>query len=339
MMRALSTLLLALALVPAAAASEHALTRDAERGPVSATVSLEPAEPRIGDVLEVRVEVRAESGVELLMPEFGEALDRFAIVDFAPTESLAPDGSTVARQRYRLQPSRSGTQTIPPLLIEFVDRRPGRDPAPEGEDAYELLTERLEFVVASVLPDDAPLELRAARGELPPLAEPGRPAWMWALLGASVLAAATPLLLRSWRRWSARRLQRSASEIARAELDELLYGRRPATPTEMDAFYVKLSGIVRRYLENRFALHAPERTTEEFLEEMKTSPELVRPHRELLGDFLGRADLVKFAGFQPGAEDVEESIRKARLFLDETREGAPLPSPPAGARPAASSAS
>ena len=336
MRRALSTLLLALALVPAAAASEEALTRDAERGPVSATVSLRPAEPRIGDVLELRVEVRAESGVELLMPEFGEALDRFAIVDFVPEESLAPDGSTVAVQRYRLQPSRSGPQSIPSLLIEFVDRRPGRAPAPEGEDAFELLTERLDFEVASVLPEDAPLELRPARGALPPLAPPGRPPWLWGGLALLALAGVAPLALRAQRRWSAQRLRRSASEIARAELDELLYGSRPRTPAEMDAFYVKLSGIVRRYLENRFSLHAPELTTEEFLEAMRSSPELVRSHRQLLRDFLSGADLVKFAGFQPGAEDVEESIRKARLFLDETREDAARGAPfPAGAEAAA----
>ncbi len=325
-----------LASLPAAGAEEP-LSRQAERGPVRATVSLSPPEPRIGDVLELTVEVRAEPGVELLMPEFGEALDRFAIVDFAPGESLAPDGATLARQRYRLQPSRSGEQTIPPLLIEFVDRRDGRDPAPEGEDAYELLTERLDFEVASVLPDDAPLELRSARGALPPLATPGRPGWVWVGLSLLALAGVAPLLLRSYRGWSARRLKRSASEIARTELDALLYGRRPASPEEMDAFYVELSGIVRRYLENRFALHAPELTTEEFLEEMKASPELVRSHQQLLGDFLGGADLVKFAGFQPAAEDVEESIRKARLFLDETREGAASDAPPAaGAAPAAS---
>ena len=44
---------------------------------------------------------------------------------------------------------------MPSILIEFIDRRPGRDPAPEGADAYELLTERVEFEVETVLASDA----------------------------------------------------------------------------------------------------------------------------------------------------------------------------------------
>ena len=63
-----------------------------------------------------------EPKVELLMPEFGEALGRFEIIDFAPKEEIDESGATIARQRYRLQPARSGTQIIPPLRIEFVDR-------------------------------------------------------------------------------------------------------------------------------------------------------------------------------------------------------------------------
>ena len=38
----------------------------------------------------------------------------------------------------------------PIRVVEFVDRRPGQRSAPEGEDSYELLTERLEFTVESV---------------------------------------------------------------------------------------------------------------------------------------------------------------------------------------------
>jgi hypothetical protein len=303
------------------ALGQESLESVAERGPVAATVRVAPAAPVIGDAIRLELEVTAEAGVELLMPEFGEALDRFAIVDFAPSERVDDQGRTIARQRYTLQPSRSGPQGIPPLLIEFVDRRPGRPAAPEGEDAYELLTERLEFEVAAVLPEDAPLELRPARGELPPLAPPGRPLWPLLLAAAVALAAVSPF---AWRAWLARRARirrRSAYDVARSELDGLLYGPRPDARA-MDGFYVALSGIVRRYLEDRFALRSPELTTEEFLDALADSPELVRAHRRLLQEFLSGADLVKFAHFIPGPDDVESSITAAQRFLEETRAGA-----------------
>jgi len=310
-------LLLALGAAPARAAEP--LETRAESGPVSARVRVSPAEPVIGDPIRLELEVVAEPDVEILMPEFGEALDRFAIVAFAPSEEVDESGSTIARQRYTLQPSRSGPQSIPPLLVEFVDRREGRAPAPEGEDAYELLTERLALEVSAVLPPDAPLEPRPALGALGPREKPGGPVWPWLLAGALVVVAAAPFAARALLAAGARRRRRSAYEVARGELDALLYGPRPDA-SAMDLFFVRLSSIVRRYLEDRFALRSPELTTEEFLEQLSGSPELVRSHQALLRDFLQRADLVKFAHYVPDAAAVEESIQAAHRFLEETRE-------------------
>lgn len=314
--------LLALGLLLSAAPASATLEKTSESGPVRATVRLEPDEPRIGDPLHLELEVVAEEGVELLMPAFGEALDRFAVVDFAPSEQVDDQGRTVARQRYTLQASRSGAASIPPLLIEFVDRRPGRPPAPEGEDAYELLTERLPFEVQSVLASDASLELTPPRGELGPLETPGGPVWPWLLAGGAVLAAAAPFAARLWAARRSRSRQRSAYEVARAELDALLYGPRPASDdvAAVDAFYVALSGIVRRYLESRFGLHSPEQTTDEFLEGLSRSPELERSHQELLREFLQGADLVKFAHRLPDAAGLNSSVALAQRFLEETGE-------------------
>jgi hypothetical protein len=330
---------LLLASVGAAAAGTfgQGLERRSERGPVIAVIRVAPSELRLGDPFTLELEVRAEPGVELLMPEFGEALDRFAILEFIPSEGLDEEGATIARQRYTLQTSRSGPQSIPPLLIEFVDRRDGRPATPRDEDAYELLTERLEFEVEAVLPEDAPLELRASLGELSPLASPGALPWPMLLAGAALLAVLAPFAVRAWQRHRAGSQPRSAYAIARAELDALLAGPRPR-PERMDPFYVKLSAIVRRYLEERFGLRSPELTTEEFLAVLTTSPELSRVHRQLLKHFLEQADLVKFARHVPGGAEVQDSIRAAQCFLHETRDDQP-PSPASGSPPTHTSGS
>ena len=177
----------------APATADKPLTSKVELGPVTAAVRLEPAEPVIGDTLTLTIEVQAEKGVELLMPEFGDALESFSIVDFVPRETIDDQGRTVATQKYRMQPPISGTHAIPPILVEFVDRRSGQSPAPDGLDAYELLTERIEFEVASVLPDDATAELKPPLGELPPLAAPPRSRWPWAVGGLLALALCAPL--------------------------------------------------------------------------------------------------------------------------------------------------
>jgi LPS O-antigen subunit length determinant protein (WzzB/FepE family) len=88
---------------------------------------------------------------------------------------------------------------------------------------------------------------------------------------------------------------------------------------EVDAFYTRLSDIVRQYLEDRFHLRAPERTTEEFLYEVARDNTLMQEHKDLLGRFLRESDLVKFARFQPEQTDMRRAFEAARKFIEDTR--------------------
>ncbi len=304
--------------IEASAEAPKFLEKTSERGPVQARVRLEPATPVIGDTVTLTVEVTAEDGIDLMMPEFGQSLDRFSVREFVPKESVDASGKTVSTQRYVLEPPLSGPQAVPPLLIEFIDHRPGQRPAPEGEQTYELLTERIPFEVGSVVPEGASNDLRPVREHLAPLREPGA-LWPW-LVGLAVLAAvAAPLAYRSWKAARAEVRRRSAYDVARARLDTLSSRQRPANEDEIDTFFVELSALIRRYLEDRFELRAPELTTEEFLQVASASPDLDEAHQGFLRGFLRRADEVKFGRFIPPPEDIEAALQSASRFLDETR--------------------
>jgi hypothetical protein len=297
---------------------EEALRDEAERGPVRVRLEVRPASPVIGDVLEVVLEATAEPEVELLMPQFGEALGRFEIIDFAPSERLDAGGRTVARQVYRLQPRRSGTQSIPALRVEFVDRRPGRELAPDGEDAWELLTERLSIDVAPILTEDAPLVLSGPHPDLGPRRSDWAPGWIFLIVLLAAVVIASPFAWRAYREALARRRQRDAYALARSALDTLLATGLP-DEAAMDAFYVALSTIVRIYLEDRFGLRSPELTTQEFLAVMGRSPDLARSHQQMLRGFLEQADLVKFARHRPENDAVAAAIASVERFLEDTR--------------------
>jgi hypothetical protein len=60
-------------------------------------------------------------------------------------------------------------------------------------------------------------------------------------------------------------------------------------------FTQAVSDIVRIYIQDRFGLRAPHRSTEEFLFEASTSGQLSDPDQELLAEFLVQCDQVKFA--------------------------------------------
>ncbi len=290
-----------------------------ERGPVRAVVSLEPAAPRIGDTLVVTLEVTADKDVELLMPEFGQALERFPIVDFFPEQRLDDQGRTVSSQRYTLELTASGKASIPPLIVEFVDHREDGKPAPDGEDAYELLTERMPFEVESVVPSQAAAELRPPLGDLESLRS-ARSYWIAAVVGVLLLAGAL-LLRRVLAAWNPQALRESAYEAAIARLSSLVARPLPGAD-EVGAFFVELSDLIRRYLEDRFELRAPELTTEEFLTVAAASPDLSAEHKGFLREFLQSADMVKFARFVPGEQEIGDALDHARHFLEQTRDDA-----------------
>jgi hypothetical protein len=102
----------------------------------------------------------------------------------------------------------------------------------------------------------------------------------------------------------------SASEIAMRALQQL---REENPPVEI--FYTRLADIIRYYIEGQFGLHAPERTTEEFLSEATLPPQ----HMTSLSSFLMEADLVKFARLRPGKDDVDRAYGAAECFINESR--------------------
>jgi hypothetical protein len=136
--------------------------------------------------------------------------------------------------------------------------------------------------------------------------------WLWLLLLAAAVAVVVIWL------WKRRKpaatgetpVPPSAFEVALAALQRLRQDNPP-----VEEFYTRLSDIVRRYIEGQFGLRAPERTTEEFLEEATLPPASMT----LLGAFLQESDLVKFARFRPGEEDKGRAFDAAEKFVRETQ--------------------
>lgn len=305
--------------------TEPAIVQKSESGPVSATVALSPKQPRLGDSLTLTLTVTAKPQVTVEMPPFGEALGRFAIVSFTPRVETAADGSVTHTQRYVLDAPMSGRQRIPSLRIEFTDARPDQiaqtAQAADGgtESTHELLTDEIAIEIASVLPEgQVQNELRGLRGPLDESVLRSR-GLRYAVIPLLLLAAGSGFLLwRSLRRRARLRVRISAYDVAIQRLSTL-QSRGWPKQDEADPWYVELSDIVRRYIEDRYGVRAPELTTEEFLREARQQLRLQSGHRELLETFLSTCDRVKFAGYRPGESESRQALQAARQFVDDTR--------------------
>lgn len=298
------------------------LVKTSESGPIKVSVSLAPQRPRLGDPLLLTLTVEAARGIDVEMPPFGESLGRFSIVSFTPRAETTPDGATRKIQRYVLDAPGSGRQRVPSLRVSFTDNRPGARINPQDgglvDPSGEILTEELPIDVISVLPaTEVSAALRPLRGPLP---EPSKAraalpylAFLLGLFGTLGLV----LLLRALRRRAARKAQVSAFDVAISRLGRL-EGGGPPDPDAADAFYVELSDLVRRYIEDRFGVRAPELTTEEFLLRAQDLFSAAA-HRDLLQAFLSSCDRVKFAAYRPDPAESRAALSDARRFLVETR--------------------
>ena len=99
------------------------------------------------------------------------------------------------------------------------------------------------------------------------------------------------------------------------------------------AFCIEVSDAVRIYLEERFTLRAPERTTEEFLRDLQETAALTLQQKASLGMFLEQCDLVKFARVEPPESALRELHESALRLVHETQYDATAPLPPADMPP------
>lgn len=146
--------------------------------------------------------------------------------------------------------------------------------------------------------------------------------WLWLLLGVPVLIALA-VLLWIWLKPTRVLRAKTAYELA---LEKLEKARALLNEQNPEPYAVLVSETIRSYLGQRFQTPSTRRTTEEFLRQMQadTSTPLAE-HRDLLRQFLEACDLVKFAHYEPGREELEQVQQRAVSFVTATRplEGAP----------------
>jgi hypothetical protein len=287
-----------------------------ERGPVRCDLDLDRSEITIAERLQLSISVTIDEAYEVELPPAGEKLAGFGIVDYRtmPPE-WAENNKKKIRRSYVLEPFLSGEYTIPAMTVRFWK---------SGEEkTHSIDTEEIRIQVTSLLPDTLKnMELHDIR---PPVSLPRSMAlWIWAsAIGGGLLLVLLLCAYLYQRRRNA--LETDAEpylpphEIAYAALERLV-SKNLIEKGEIKPFYQEISGILRRYIENRFGIHAPEQTTEEFLEGLKSDTRLPSYHQELLKNFLTHCDLVKFAAHQPSTPDIQNTFNSCKLFIEETKQ-------------------
>ena len=286
----------------------------ADSGKVSLEARVDRSKITIGDLIKYSIIVSRDEKANVEMPELGANLGAFEIRDYNDWEPEKRNGEIVQRREYTISTYDIGDYEIPPVTVRYS--------AVNDTTWHELTTEKIKITVESMKPSQAG-DIRDVK---PPLEIPKD--WMRLIrfAGAGVILVLIGILI--W--WYIKRRKEGKSliprrekpklpphEIALQELEQLLQ-EQLLEKGEIKQFYIRISEIIRRYIEGRFFIVAIEMTTGQLIDTMKESeiePEQIR----WIEDFLMECDLVKFAKYLPTPDENQHVIDQAFEIINRTK--------------------
>lgn len=280
---------------------------------VAALANVDKNEITIGDKIKYEVLVRYRGDVTIQFPE----LEQIGVFTVKKTGGIKEperekDDYFVIKRYYVLTTYEIGRQITPRLKIKYKDAH-GENEVTTNEIIIDVKGVMKEGETAGDIKDIVPpmgISTNFTRLII----------WVAAGLGILLIGGSIYWLIGNRKKQQKfEYIYRTPHEIAYEMLKNLLKEDLLAKGLAKE-YYYRINDILRHYIENRFSLLAPERTTEEFLEEMAHTDKLEDNHKVLVQEFLEHCDMVKYAKYKPSRIEAKETYNLAKRLIDETRQ-------------------
>lgn len=273
-----------------------------------------PQTPDAGDRIDIRLsgevlnlEITGPANLDVTAPEPILLTKNWQSAKARPDEiATLPDGRRRWRGFFRIDPDRPG-----PASLQFaaLKTRAGEDQQlVQWPSLAVTVVTSIQRVAPDELIEDAPLQPYEGWQE----SSFKVPAWLAGVMLAGGFATLGGLRYRRSRRLRLEQpepwIRRHVAQLRAQNLD---------SPEKITRFYGELADLLRHYIERRYALPAPNRTTREFLGDIQGGAALDGEQRAVLERFLGRCDLVKFARQAPSLADCDAAVELVLRFVEE----------------------
>lgn len=269
----------------------------------------------VADQLEYGFELDSvKTGTSIALPDFSQASnDTLTVVRTWKIDTLKnyrKAGMADIRASIVLAPFEAGTYELPAIPV-VRDFRGVSDT---------LLFESLNMEVKTMPVDTATYQPHDLKGQIvyPVTAREVVP---WAALGwllaAVVTAVSCLVIIRRRRETGAPAHKDPAYIVALRELDRYR-GDKFWAPEKQKTFYSGITDALKKYIDDRFGIDAPEMTTAELFAALKTEDDLTPELYGELKEMFERADFVKFAKYTAPDEDNAAALPLAVRFVTTT---------------------
>jgi hypothetical protein len=286
-----------------------ALYAHAQDGPeASALLSADPQKMLVGDQGRVFLSAQCDpTRSRIAWPQVPDSFGALEVVEKGKIDTVKKGAITVYTQRLLVSGWDSGEYFIPPFQFSVL---------PANGNPYTIRTEG-QMLNVSTVPVDTTKPFKPIKGIIE--VEASWLDYIWWIIGAGLLLAALIgyIIWRSTRKKPlpppppppAEPIHEKALRLLAALEAEGIWQKG-----EIKEYYVRLTDVLRSYIEERFDMPAMERTTDELTLAANAHPVLCL-HAQRLYTILSTADMAKFARAQPTPAEHVSTMQSAREMI------------------------
>jgi hypothetical protein len=285
----------------------------------SVSASIDSTLMFIGGQMNLTLEVAQPTDINIAFPQFTDTITR----NIEIVEQSGPDTSDIGNNRisvkqvYRITSFDSGLHYIPPIEFELAS----------AELEVRKKTQPIGLMVVNPFEEVDPQKgITDIKG---PINTPFRLSELYRFLPWILGGLAIILLISAGIYFYVKRKnpiaallkekpKEPAHVIALRELDHIKE-KKLWQKGHVKAFYSELTDVLRRYLEERYGIPAPELITSEIINSLRQVDLPDEKVADRLKQVLELADLVKFAKMEPLPDENDLSLMNAYFFVNQTK--------------------
>jgi hypothetical protein len=278
---------------------------------VKVEASIDTNRVLIGDHIRYSLKVQSKPPTEIILPDIKDTLGKFEIVDVGKIDTNLSNNQFILSRKITLTIFDSGSHTIPSLNILYL-KKDTKQYATIQTDSFAVFVKGIEI--------DTTKDIKDIKGivEVPYTLWDYLPYIVIALLVAiSFYLIYFFLKRRKAKEFVTEELKLPPHIVALNELKQL-ESEKLWQRGEIKEYHIRLTEIVRKYIERRFNIPALEMISSEIIENLEKFEDLDKSIVDRMRRSLQISDLVKFAKFVPLPDEHTFCLKVAFDFVEAT---------------------